>query len=300
MVSSVSQKAQTAEWGDLKGEIAATWSARAPDAETGESITALVLWWRRLAPKGSSRAHVLTLVSGAALAQAAMVLFAPVLTRLYEPADFAVYALFVALVTLISAVAPGRYEFALMLQDEDRDAVNTLVLALALSAGMSLVVFGVLAVSYFWLARLLNVPLDAGWVWLLPIGILLRSWYNVAAKWQARGDRFTSMACADLGACVASLSIQIGAGIALAFVTGAHLIGGFLLGRGNQQIAPRLIARACRDGLIVLATEPKLAALAQPRLWVDTGDPELDRTLSGFVRVRTGRGREMMMRIAAS
>jgi predicted polyphosphate/ATP-dependent NAD kinase len=75
---------------------------------------------------------------------------------------------------------------------------------------------------------------------------------------------------------------------------------GFLLGRGNQQIAPELIARAGREGLIVLASEPKLAALAQPRLWVDTGDPALDARLSGFVRVRTGRGRETMMRIAAS
>jgi predicted polyphosphate/ATP-dependent NAD kinase len=75
---------------------------------------------------------------------------------------------------------------------------------------------------------------------------------------------------------------------------------GFLLGRGNQQIAPGLVARAGREGLIVLASEPKLAALAQPRLWVDTGDPDLDAALSGFVRVRTGRGRETMMRIAAS
>ncbi len=75
---------------------------------------------------------------------------------------------------------------------------------------------------------------------------------------------------------------------------------GFLLGRGNQQIAPDLIRRAGREGLIVLATEDKLAALAQPRLWVDTGDPDLDRDLGGFLRVRTGRNREMVMRVATS
>ena len=75
---------------------------------------------------------------------------------------------------------------------------------------------------------------------------------------------------------------------------------GFLLGRGNQQISPALVARAGRDGLIVLASEDKLAGLAQPRLWVDTGDPALDASLAGFVRVRTGRRREMVMRIAAS
>jgi predicted polyphosphate/ATP-dependent NAD kinase len=75
---------------------------------------------------------------------------------------------------------------------------------------------------------------------------------------------------------------------------------GFLLGRGNQQIAAPLIARAGRDGLTVLASEAKLAALAQPRLWVDTGDPALDAALSGFIRVHTGAGRETMMRVAAA
>ncbi len=37
----------------------------------------------------------------------------------------------------------------------------------------------------------------------------------------------------------------------------------------------------------MLATEEKLAALAAPRLLVDTGDPALDAELAGFVRVQT-------------
>ncbi len=74
---------------------------------------------------------------------------------------------------------------------------------------------------------------------------------------------------------------------------------GFLLGRGNQQIDANIIGRAGRDGLIVLATEDKLAALARPCLFVDTGDPQLDADLSGFIRVRTGAAREMMMRVTS-
>ncbi len=72
---------------------------------------------------------------------------------------------------------------------------------------------------------------------------------------------------------------------------------GFLLGRGNQQISKPIVEKAGRDGLIVLATEDKLLALRQPRLWVDTGDARLDERISGFIRVRTGAGRQMMMRI---
>jgi len=74
---------------------------------------------------------------------------------------------------------------------------------------------------------------------------------------------------------------------------------GFLIGRGNQQIAPPLIRQAGRDGLIVLAGADKLAALAVPCLYVDTGDPALDAELAGFIRVHTGARRETMMRILA-
>ena len=74
---------------------------------------------------------------------------------------------------------------------------------------------------------------------------------------------------------------------------------GFLIGRGNQQIGPRTLARAGRGGLIILATEDKLASLSQPRLWVDSGDPELDAAMVGYVRVNTARGRQTMMRLSA-
>ena len=75
---------------------------------------------------------------------------------------------------------------------------------------------------------------------------------------------------------------------------------GFLIGRGNQQITPALIRRAGREGLITLATEAKLTGLSEPRLWVDTGDAKLDAELAGFLRVRTGYRREMVMRVGAS
>lgn len=74
---------------------------------------------------------------------------------------------------------------------------------------------------------------------------------------------------------------------------------GFLIGRGNQQISPETLAKAGRDGLIVLASQDKIAHLAQPVLWIDSGAPNLDAQFGGFIRVQTGRGRETMMRISA-
>ncbi|MGC0415628.1 ATP-NAD kinase family protein [Embleya sp. AB8] len=70
---------------------------------------------------------------------------------------------------------------------------------------------------------------------------------------------------------------------------------GFVLGRGNQQISPRVLART--QGLTVLATRTKLAALGGRPLLADTGDPVIDARLSGYVRVITGHRESVPYRI---
>jgi predicted polyphosphate/ATP-dependent NAD kinase len=73
---------------------------------------------------------------------------------------------------------------------------------------------------------------------------------------------------------------------------------GFLVGRGNQQLSPEIIGAAGRSGIAVVATPGKLAALGGRPLLVDTGDGEVDRSLSGYVRVITGLGQEMVVELA--
>jgi predicted polyphosphate/ATP-dependent NAD kinase len=66
---------------------------------------------------------------------------------------------------------------------------------------------------------------------------------------------------------------------------------GFLLGRGNQQLSAAVLRALGSDPLCVVATEQKLTALGGRPLLVDTGDRELDRSLSGYIAVTTGVGR---------
>jgi len=70
---------------------------------------------------------------------------------------------------------------------------------------------------------------------------------------------------------------------------------GFIFGRGNQQISPRVIRQIGLDKVIVVATRSKLRGLKGLR--VDTGDPSLDEELSGFIRVVTDYREEQMVRV---
>jgi predicted polyphosphate/ATP-dependent NAD kinase len=61
---------------------------------------------------------------------------------------------------------------------------------------------------------------------------------------------------------------------------------GFILGRGNQQISARIVKRVGIRNIIVVATPHKLRET--PLLYVDSGDPVLDRTFGDSVQVISG------------
>ena len=60
---------------------------------------------------------------------------------------------------------------------------------------------------------------------------------------------------------------------------------GFIFGRGNQQISPKVIKKIGKDNIIVIATENKMKNLKS--LKIDSGDPELDAAFQGTIKVLT-------------
>ncbi|MEM2128884.1 MAG: ATP-NAD kinase family protein [Candidatus Methanomethylicaceae archaeon] len=73
---------------------------------------------------------------------------------------------------------------------------------------------------------------------------------------------------------------------------------GFIFGRGNQQISPRVIRAVGRENVVVIATREKLRGTRVLR--VDTGDPELDALLLGPMRVVADYNFTKMMIVAGT
>jgi predicted polyphosphate/ATP-dependent NAD kinase len=75
---------------------------------------------------------------------------------------------------------------------------------------------------------------------------------------------------------------------------------GYLFGRGNQQISPRVIRRVSVDNILIVSTPDKLHALGSQPLLVDTGDREVDDMLSGYRMVVTGYNERAVRKLAAA
>jgi len=74
---------------------------------------------------------------------------------------------------------------------------------------------------------------------------------------------------------------------------------GFLFGRGNQQISPAVIRKVNREDILVISLSSKIAALQGRPLLVDTGDPEVDSLLAGYVKVVTGYRETVIYRVSS-
>lgn len=72
---------------------------------------------------------------------------------------------------------------------------------------------------------------------------------------------------------------------------------GYVFGRGNQQISAEVIKQVGKENILIVATRNKLDTLKGRPLLVDTGDPELNSSFNGFIRVITTYSSESVTKV---
>lgn len=185
-------------------------------------------WLQRFKPKSAFARGVGVLVGGTAGAQALMVLAAPLLTRLYSPEDFGLFAVYGSLLALFTVVAGLRYELAIPLPEKDEDAANVVVLSLSLVAVVSGLIAFVVSIWGGEIALLLDVPKLGDYFWLLPIGVLLIGAYQVLNYWAIRKKEFSTISQTRISQTLGTLTVQL-----LAFKAGGvALLLGQAMGQG--------------------------------------------------------------------
>lgn len=170
----------------------------------------------KLAPTGSMARGIALLTGGTAFAQGVTVLALPFLTRLYSPEDFAILAIYVALLGIVTTVSCLRFNIAIPIPKDDKDGMSLLVMALASALCITLlsaIPFGLLRNQT---AQLLNRPEIASYLWLLIPGIAFASIYNALQYWASRKKRFKLVTQTRVIRSVGMVSTQFALGVASA------------------------------------------------------------------------------------
>jgi O-antigen/teichoic acid export membrane protein len=134
--------------------------------------------------------NVFTMMTGAGLAQLVPILLTPVLTRLFSPEEFGIYAFYMSLITFFAVIASGRYEQAIILPKEDADAINVLGLSFTLLIVFSLLLTGLFFFGFTPISQLIDTPALDDWLLFLPLCVFSVAAYRIMTLWSNRKSRF--------------------------------------------------------------------------------------------------------------
>lgn len=168
---------------------------------------------KRLIGDRTNLQNVITLLTGSVLAQVITILVSPVLTRLFTPNDFGIFAAFTAVTTFIAFVSSLRYEMAIMLPKSDKDANKLLQLAIRIVFIVS-IISGVLL--FFFgnaLCSALNVPGLYNYILLMPVAILLTGLYQVFINWNTRFESYRQISVSKLSQSISTAGTNVGLGL---------------------------------------------------------------------------------------
>lgn len=184
--------------------------------------------------------NVLTLMAGTTVAQAIPFAISPILTRIYTPEDFGLFALYMAVASIVASIATGRYEMAVILPKKDKDAVNIVILSILISFIVSAISLIVVFIFNSNITSLLGSPDISNWLYFIPVTVLLTGIYQSFNYWSNRKKKYKRLSINKVVQSGGSSTANLGMGFS--GVGG----GGLILGQTFGQ----LISTICLAGLV--------------------------------------------------
>ena len=192
-------------------------------------------------------------MTGTTIAQAIPLAISPILTRIYTPEDFGVFALFIAIFSIFASIANGRYEMAIMLPKKDEDAINIFILGLFLTTSLSLFLLLVIILFNSNIVSVLNNEAIGVWLYFIPFTVFITGVFNALNFFNNRRKKYKDIANAIVIKSVVLSVFQLAIGFlksgAMGLILG-HLIAQFF---ANM----RLLKNIVEDKKLLLSINKK-------------------------------------------
>ncbi len=159
--------------------------------------------------KSSFTQHVVALASGAGLAQALMVLASPVLTRLYQPEDFGLFAVIMAIVASLLMGASGKYETAMVLPKSRKQGQELLGIAIYFAMIFCALLMVVFVITREHIIEFLDIAKVGNWILAVPVLLFIVSISEILSYYANRDKDFTLIGRSRLIRALTIVSVNI-------------------------------------------------------------------------------------------
>lgn len=160
---------------------------------------------------GKTVKDVIKLTSGTVMAQVLPILFFPVLSRLYTPADYGVLGLFMGITMVVVSIAALQLNMAITIPKEDEEALNIIATALfcvKLVCILSLFLIGgscLIPALYKWLTSVRLIP----WVFIIPVVVFFSASATQFQTWFVRSGNFDFVTKARITTAIVTVGLSL-------------------------------------------------------------------------------------------
>ncbi|MEO0244383.1 MAG: oligosaccharide flippase family protein, partial [candidate division WOR-3 bacterium] len=203
--------------------------------------------------------NVAILSGGIAVSQLIPILVSPALTRLYSPQDFGILAIFVSITTILSVIANGRYELAVMLPEKDDDAINIAAVAFIVNVIFSFFCLFLIIFFKSHLLRILKMESMGIWAYFIPLTSFFIALFNLLNYTNNRFKLYRDIAKSNIYKSISYALVKLILGF---FKTGA---GGLIIGQITSQFVAnsKLFDNIKKTGLLASISLRQIKELAK-------------------------------------
>jgi lipopolysaccharide exporter len=173
--------------------------------------------------------HVSIVMSGTFFAQLVTLLTAPLLSRLFSPSDFGIFAFYTSIISVLSVIITLRYELAIVIPNKEKDSISLLFLSVFISIINSILVFMVLFSTKNIIMKYAGVGEFKDFYYYIPIILLFLGIFNSLKYWNIKKENFKRTSNSDITNSFATNTTQLTLGLLNTSFFG--LIIGKLLGQ---------------------------------------------------------------------
>jgi O-antigen/teichoic acid export membrane protein len=145
----------------------------------------------KLRPKSEFSKNTITLMIGSVIAQAIPILISPILTRIYTPEEFGIFALYMAFISIGASIVTAKYETAILLPKKEENAKYLVYVSSIFALFFSLlflIVYAVFDKEFNDFFKVTNRVF-----YFVPFGIFLFANYAILLQWANRKKEYNNM-----------------------------------------------------------------------------------------------------------
>ena len=138
--------------------------------------------------------NMLKLSGGTTITQIMGILVLPILSIIYSPEDFGVYALFFSISNILLLFGTWQYHMAIVLPKDYGESINLFFLSIILLFFMSGILLILLILSNRFMINIFKID-EVSWLFLLiPLHIFISGFYQILRSLNSRNNTFGNSA----------------------------------------------------------------------------------------------------------